>query len=183
MFHVLHVNLDATKSKNRSCRQACRDLYDLNRLASPLVRVHNSWSGGHEFESPAGHNLVRPNWKWENLWVRSSTTSTLKGVWHEIFDFRFFFVNQCSPGPCRWHRRTVYRRCRWHRWYTFIRDYIGEFSEKNEMILMEYSGARGTLSHEKKLKTKISCHTPFKMPKCEIFERSDCHENLTLRHL
>ncbi len=27
---------------------------------------------------------------------------------------------------------------------------------------MEYSGARGTLLHEKKLKSKISCQTPFK---------------------
>jgi hypothetical protein len=26
---------------------------------------------------------------------------------------------------------------------------------------MEYSGARGTLIHEKKLKSKISCQTPF----------------------
>ncbi len=75
---ICYVNLDATNSKNRSCREVCRDLYDLNRLASPLVRVHNSWAGGHEFEFPAGHNLVRPNWKWENLWVRSSTTSTLR---------------------------------------------------------------------------------------------------------
>jgi hypothetical protein len=30
------------------------------------------------------------------------------------------------------------------------------------MILTEYSGARGTLIHEKKLKSKISCQTPFK---------------------
>jgi hypothetical protein len=29
------------------------------------------------------------------------------------------------------------------------------------MILMEYSGAQGTLIHEKKLKSKISCQTPF----------------------
>jgi hypothetical protein len=29
------------------------------------------------------------------------------------------------------------------------------------MILMDYSGARGTLIHEKKLKSKISCQTPF----------------------
>ncbi len=27
---------------------------------------------------------------------------------------------------------------------------------------MEYSGAQGTLIHEKKLKSKISCQTPFK---------------------
>jgi transposase len=30
-----------------------------------------------------------------------------------------------------------------------IRDYLGEFLKKVEMILMEYSGARGTLIHEK----------------------------------
>jgi len=28
---------------------------------------------------------------------------------------------------------------------------------------MEYKGARGTLIHEKNLKLKISCQTPFKM--------------------
>ncbi len=27
---------------------------------------------------------------------------------------------------------------------------------------MDYSGARGTLIHEKKLRSKISCQTPFK---------------------
>jgi hypothetical protein len=37
------------------------------------------------------------------------------------------------------------------------------------MILMEYSGARGTLIHEKKLKSKISCQTPFK---CDLFFRN-----------
>jgi hypothetical protein len=31
------------------------------------------------------------------------------------------------------------------------------------MILMEYSGTQGTLIHEKKLKSKISCQTPFKL--------------------
>jgi hypothetical protein len=30
------------------------------------------------------------------------------------------------------------------------------------MILMDYSGARGTLIHEKKMRSKISCQTPFK---------------------
>jgi hypothetical protein len=29
------------------------------------------------------------------------------------------------------------------------------------MILMDYSGAQGTLIHEKKLRPKISCQTPF----------------------
>ncbi len=36
------------------------------------------------------------------------------------------------------------------------------FRKKVEMILMDYSGARGTLIHEKKLRSKISCQTPFK---------------------
>jgi hypothetical protein len=30
------------------------------------------------------------------------------------------------------------------------------------MVLMRYSGARGTLIYEKNLKSKISCQTPFK---------------------
>jgi hypothetical protein len=30
------------------------------------------------------------------------------------------------------------------------------------MIIKEYSGARDSLIHEKKLKSKISCQTPFK---------------------
>ncbi len=45
---------------------------------------------------------------------------------------------------------------------TFIRDYLGDFSKKVEMILTDYSGAQGTLIHEKKLRSKISCQTPFK---------------------
>jgi hypothetical protein len=40
-------------------------------------------------------------------------------------------------------------------------DYLRKFSKKVEMILMGYSGAQGTLIHEKKLKLKISCQTPF----------------------
>jgi hypothetical protein len=35
------------------------------------------------------------------------------------------------------------------------------FRKKVEMILMDYSGVRGTLIHEKKLRSKISCQTPF----------------------
>ncbi len=31
------------------------------------------------------------------------------------------------------------------------------------MVLMRYSGARGTLIYEKNLKSKISCQTPFKI--------------------
>jgi hypothetical protein len=33
--------------------------------------------------------------------------------------------------------------------------------EKFEMVLMGYSGARGTLIYEKNLMSKISCQTPF----------------------
>ena len=33
------------------------------------------------------------------------------------------------------------------------------------MVLMVYSGARGTLIYEKNLKAKISCQTPFKLTK------------------
>jgi hypothetical protein len=44
---------------------------------------------------------------------------------------------------------------------SFIRDYLREFSKKFKMILMGYSGARGTLICEKNLKSKISCQTPF----------------------
>ncbi len=36
------------------------------------------------------------------------------------------------------------------------------FCKKFEMVLMGYSGARGTLIYEKKLMSKISCQTPFK---------------------
>ncbi len=52
----------------------------------------------------------------------------LKGVWHEIFYFRFFFMNQRPPGlqVFHWGRfqffrkfaeifTNEYRRCRWHR--------------------------------------------------------------------
>jgi hypothetical protein len=35
-------------------------------------------------------------------------------------------------------------------------------SEKFETVLMEYSGARGKLIHEKNQKQTISCHCPFK---------------------
>ncbi len=44
---------------------------------------------------------------------------------------------------------------------TFIREYLREFSKKFEMVLMGYSGARGTLICEKNMKSKISCQTPF----------------------
>ncbi len=41
------------------------------------------------------------------------------------------------------------------------------FLKKSETILMGYSGARATLIHEKKLKSKISCQTHF--VRCCIF--------------
>ncbi len=43
-----------------------------------------------------------------------------------------------------------------------IRENLCEFSKKFEMVLIRYSGALGTLIHEKNLKLKISCQTPFK---------------------
>jgi hypothetical protein len=36
------------------------------------------------------------------------------------------------------------------------------FSKKFEMVLMGYSGARGTLIYENNPMSKISCQTPFK---------------------
>jgi hypothetical protein len=36
------------------------------------------------------------------------------------------------------------------------------------MVLMGYSGARGTLIYEKNLMSKISCQTPFKIKKCAV---------------
>ncbi len=43
------------------------------------------------------------------------------------------------------------------------------FRKKFEMVLMEYSGARGTLIYEKNLMSKISCQTPFKGSVVEDF--------------
>ncbi len=44
-------------SKKTFCRESCRDQEVLNRLASSLVGAPYSWSGGHEFEFPAGRHL------------------------------------------------------------------------------------------------------------------------------
>jgi hypothetical protein len=82
--------------------------------------------------------------------VKRHGTSTrrkinLKGVWHEIFDFKFFHES-VSPRPPS---------------IPFVREYLRKFSEKFEMVLMGYSGARGTLIYEKNLKAKISCQTHF----------------------
>jgi hypothetical protein len=44
----------------------------------------------------------------------------------------------------------------------FIREYLREFSIKFKTAPMEYLGAWGTLIHDKNLKSKISCQTPFK---------------------
>ncbi len=58
----------------------------------------------------------------------------------------------------------ICHRCRWHRWCTFSREYLREFSKKFEMAVMLYSHAWGKLIHEKKQKSKISWHCPFKEP-------------------
>jgi hypothetical protein len=39
-------------------------------------------------------------------------------------------------------------------------EYLCEFSKKFEVVLMGYSGARGTLLYEKNLMSKFSCQTP-----------------------
>jgi hypothetical protein len=46
-----------------------------------------------------------------------------------------------------------------------IREYLRKFSKKFKTAPMEYLGAWGTLIHERNLKSKISCHTPFKWRK------------------
>jgi hypothetical protein len=43
-----------------------------------------------------------------------------------------------------------------------IRKYPREFSKKFENVLTGYSESREKLIHEKNLKPKISCQTPFK---------------------
>jgi hypothetical protein len=48
------------ESRDRSASKVVVfDPDNLSRLASSLVRVPHSWSGGHEFESTAGQNLLR----------------------------------------------------------------------------------------------------------------------------
>ncbi len=49
-----------------------------------------------------------PSWGWSlNILL-----PVLKGAWHEIFDFRFFFINQCPPGPqvFHWGRFECFRK-------------------------------------------------------------------------
>jgi hypothetical protein len=43
-----------------------------------------------------------------------------------------------------------------------MREYLREFSRKFETTSVEYLGARGTLIHEKNLKSKNSYQTSFK---------------------
>jgi hypothetical protein len=59
--------------------------------------------------------------------------------------------------------KTGGKICHWYRWYrcTLNWEYLREFSNKFEIVLMEYSGA-GKLIHEKNQKQKISWHCPFK---------------------
>ncbi len=70
---------------------------------------------------------------------RDNGKTVLKESLTRDFRSQFFFMNQCPPG-----------------------EYLREFSKKFEMVLMGYSGARGTLIYEKNLKAKISYQTPFK---------------------
>jgi hypothetical protein len=49
-----------------------------------------------------------------------------------------------------------------------LREYLLEFSKTFETAPMEYLGARGTMIHEKNLKSKISCQTTFKLLKITV---------------
>ncbi len=53
------------------------------------------------------------------------------------------------------HRWQICHRCRWHWWCTLTCEYLREFSEKFEMILMLLSGAWGKVIHEKNMKQKL----------------------------
>ncbi len=57
---------------------------------------------------------------------------------------------------------AICHRCQRHRWGTLSCEYLREFSKKFETALLVYSGAWGKLIHEKKQKSKISWHCPFK---------------------
>ncbi len=50
-------------------KETCRDY--LTRLASPLVRAPNAYSGGHEFEPPS--------WTW--IWC----SDNIEGLWGTVF--------------------------------------------------------------------------------------------------
>jgi hypothetical protein len=52
-------------------------------------------------------------------------------------------------------------------------EYLREFSKKFEMALLVYSGAWRKLIHEKKQKSKISWHCPFKMNKIKDNDKSE----------
>ncbi len=62
---------------------------------------------------------------------------------------------------CHWHRWQICHRCQRHRWCTLTCEYLREFSNKFEMILMLLSGAWGKVIHGKNLKQKISWHCPW----------------------
>jgi hypothetical protein len=53
-------------------------------------------------------------------------------------------------------------------------EYLREFSEKFEMILMLLSGAWGKVIHEKNLKQKISWHCPFEFLILSNYKVSPC---------
>ncbi len=49
--------------------------------------------------APFAANLRGRPWALCSPCGKSQTMSCLKGVWHEIFDFRFIFINQFPSGP------------------------------------------------------------------------------------
>jgi hypothetical protein len=57
----------------------------------------------------------------------------------------------------------ICHRCQRHRWSTLSWEYLREFSNIFEMVLMGYSEAGGKLIDEKNQKRKISWHCPFKL--------------------
>ncbi len=62
---------------------------------------------------------------------------------------------------CRWYRWQICHQCRWYRWCTLTCEYLREFSNKFEAVLLGYSRAGGKLIHEKNQKQYISWHCPF----------------------
>ncbi len=53
------------------------------------------------------------------------------------------------------------RRCSWHRWWTFIREYLREFSKKFEMVSIGYAGIQGKLIYEKTESWKSRVRLPW----------------------
>ncbi len=106
-------------------------------------------------------------------------------------------VNNTSGTGGKIFRQWRWYLCHWCRWYrrqfaSSVFDTGGKFAtgvvdtggvpwlvnisanfrKKFEMTLVLFSGAWGTVIHEKNLKQKISWHCPFKSAQCENFELS-----------